>query len=103
MKTDNKKAIIAKFMGGSVDNGMVQFGDSDCTLVESLKYDTSWDLLMPVVETIEKLGTKCEIGITSCKIYSSEYTRETFYAATKIKAVYNHVVDFINWYNSQNS
>ncbi len=109
MKTENE--LIAEFMG-FVDGGSywATTGESPYVVIDGtttyhrlypsqLQFDTSWDWLMPVVEKIERFGNRCEIGITKCKIYSADYTREPFYAATKIQAVYDHVVDFIKWYN----
>lgn len=107
--------IIAEFMG-------IEFADS-------LKYHESWNLLMPVVEKIEKIF-KTKDRIPSFKIsaqsvwfylpdhsvkiqFESEPTPTAFYEVagcyseavekvkfdTKIEAVYYVVVKFIEWYN----
>lgn len=81
-----------------------------------LKYHSSWDWLMPVVEKIESLKLNghryyveirhesCEIsvainkGANTNKIYSSLWQNHS----SKIDAVYNAVVQFIKWYNENN-
>jgi hypothetical protein len=125
MKTDNE--LIAEFMSikpyedgrygtmwpNPTNNNKVEFG---------LKYDTSWDWLMPVVEKIE---TICYVGLDAvhvriegakCKIWTS-YDEKEFLKLTgddnnednkfkvgcsyktKIESTYQCVVDFIKWYN----
>lgn len=102
-KIDNE--LIADFMEFPYKRTGLTFSEPRVLFVSKAKmeYHTSWDWLMPVVDKIERLGNRCEIGITKCKIYSADYNRETFYAATKILAVYEHVVDFIKWYNETQS
>lgn len=69
-----------------------------------LKFHTSWDWLMPVVEKIESLGNYgVEIRHFSCSIYElsfdpSDLNIESNFDS-KIEAVYNAVVQFIQWYN----
>ena len=85
-----------------------------------LKFHKSWDWLMPVVEKIEKMyETKsalprfeinshnarfvfvdynsglCYDSISGCYLKSPEAIK----FKTKIEAVYNEVVEFINWHN----
>lgn len=79
--------------------------------VADLKYHSSWDWLMPVVEKIESLGRTTvvfeqdnlviittllhEIGQPfKCKQFSNK-------SIIKIEAVYNAVHEFILWYNKQ--
>lgn len=81
-----------------------------------LKYHSSWDWLMPVVEKIEKLST---ISF-ECKYYDPDYKREdyevkSFYfiysfssqnkkfianSNNKLEAYWLAVVEFIKYYNS---
>ena len=89
-----------------------------------LKYHSSWDWLMPVVEKIENIK---HIGIdvvylkiegNQCQIWTyfdvKEFLRLTgddknegnkfkvrYSAKTKIEATYNAVFEFIQWYTSQ--
>lgn len=72
-----------------------------------VKYHSSYDWLMPVVEKIEGLGhdvsiLKNAVGLQWCGIgkFSSNNTKAT--GTTKIEAIYSAVVEFIKWYNKQN-
>lgn len=108
---DNK--LIAHFMGAKV----VQSKDSlakrwvcedynllhnKLYLTNQLKYNTSWDWLMPVIKKIEELfGEEYQvitINGCSCKI-ETPYNYIEFEELTKLEAVYKTVVEFIKWYN----
>lgn len=109
MKTDNE--LIAEFMEWSHCNGPSCIeSDNLCWCKndghsyipkKDLKFDTSWDWLMPVVEKINSLNGvsytiegKCamEIGRNGCRI--AFYTSDSM-----IETVYKAVVEFIKWYN----
>ena len=103
--------LIAEFMGGryfeigGIMGTTYQYRDlihkGDYYYPNELKYHTSWDWLMHVVEKIESLGYDFEFkkqgkftnvrfkGIIdyNCKRYDN------------ITAIYNAVVEFIKWYN----
>ena len=71
-------------------------------VLEDMKYATSWDWLMPVVEKIESLGYDTELvnrldegGNFFC--INDSVVPQT-YAETKIEATYNAVIGFINDY-----
>ena len=69
--------------------------------ISQLKYNTSWDWLMPVVEKIIKV-----IGIKTIDECTREewvvYTMITgLYIGTPIEYVYKYSVEFIKWYNEQ--
>lgn len=73
-----------------------------------LKYHTSWDWLMPVVEKIENilLSTDNSFNVTiGCGIYCTiqdaygELIDINTCEPTKIEATYKAVVEFIKWYN----
>lgn len=118
MEEDNK--LIAKFMELQTtfqdvqiwmdwENNTIPLWDKrDYWLASELKYHTSWDWLMPVVEKIEELGycvwfqtrKKAPILITIWK-NGDEIIRIGNLHDTKIKTVYNAVIDFIKWYNNQ--
>lgn len=110
--------IIAKFIGGKLkDESMWYFPEPfryTCAEESRLAFNDSWDWLMPVVDKIEK--THC-VNILSkpksfiCMIRSLDVEGSlniSYYkgsvgnkdtAKTKIDAVYNAVVEFIEWYN----
>lgn len=76
---------------------------------ENMQYPCSWDWLMPVVEEIEKLGYWVESRLTyvsigkqcdEATIFNISFSSLT---TTKIEAIYNAVVKFINWYNQNKS
>jgi len=112
--TRNK--LIAEFMGGCYTD-VFHAAPKDIPVfaiyartVNELKYDSSWDWLMPVVEKIE--DTTCHeyyfyqitIWKNCCKISDGNNGYEinsTFHPESKIKAVWSAVVEFIKWYNKQ--
>lgn len=65
---------------------------------KDLLYHTSWDWLMPVVEKIEK--TTAFVNIKGCLVNISTIVEVS--APTKLEAVWLAVVEFIEWYNTQN-
>lgn len=84
-----------------------------------LEFHKSFDLLMPVVEKIEKIydnhhgyfgvyissnscsiqGTKLHLALQNLNNYGSVYFNEVK-LNTKIEATWRAVVEFIKWYNS---
>ena len=99
--------LIAKFIGMKYDsNANVYEDDKNAYGLFSLKFHSSWDWLMPVVEKIENnlvnyshevviFGEHCHInqGKTHDMGYSSK--------GSKIASTWSAVVDFIKWYNTQ--
>jgi hypothetical protein len=82
-------------------NRTIQIRRADRTFVStfpSLKYDTSWDCLMPVVEKIVNIGLSDTESDEVVKMVS-------FFSGTSIacpiSGVYKRVLDFIRWYNQQ--
>ena len=78
--------------------------------VEELKYHSSWDWIMQVVEKIETDGSQetghNEIHITenTCEIFRMSYVKpqfKNFDNKSKINAVWKTVVQYIQWYNTQ--
>ena len=64
----------------------------------SLPFDTSWDLLMPVVDKIHFLRMKdvyrrSNVSVKGDKIF-------TLYISAQIESVWLAVVNFIEWYNA---
>lgn len=76
--------------------------------ISNLKFHSSWDWLMPVVEKIENdLQDSFNVDIINknqCEIvrngneFICGYGFETI-NHSKIEAVYNSIVEFIKWYN----
>lgn len=109
-KTDNE--LIAEFMG------LKSFEDSrygklwpdplgSTASQFDLKYSTSWDWLMPVVEKIEKLHSE-KFHYDFKEIKEGHWPKDNEYMeviamplATPINEVYEEVIKFIKWYNSQ--
>jgi hypothetical protein len=72
--------------------------------INELKYHTSWDWLMPVVEKIEGIGDyHVSIGMFSCYVSEGVFIDEWVHiesdSDSKIKAVWLAVIEFIKWHN----
>lgn len=107
----NRNKLIAEFMGwrpSVVENGInLYYLSNDITEeynhnckqmdLESMKYHTSWDWLMPVVEKIYQME---EYYIYNR--YPSQFQNERIELTTNIKSVYEQVISFIEWYNTLN-
>lgn len=72
----------------------------------NLRYHSSWDWLMPIVEKIESMGYDFTMIKNYCRITTN--TGGTFEnelgsanQETKIAAAYKLVIEFIKWYNTQ--
>lgn len=102
--TDNE--LIAQFMGGlkgdadSDVSDLWYFGDRHA---KYLRYDSSWDWLMPVVQKIEKMtnvsviikGSRCRI-LVGKKVFSC-------HTISKLNSMYRVVVEFIVWLKQNQS
>ncbi|HUQ67178.1 MAG TPA: hypothetical protein VM101_13535 [Flavitalea sp.] len=120
-KSDNE--LIAEFMGAywpehpknEYDSSFLYKDNKRWLQVDALKYNTSWDWLMPVVEKIENtevvsietvgLGEKMNVQINKrfCKIwfpFENDKPLITEIRNTKIEAVYKGVIRWIKWYNN---
>ena len=112
---DNK--LIAEFMGcihllpfkntnsfKMNDNG-TRTEEGKWYRLNELKYHSSWDWLMPVIEKIERLGYAVNIYEQECRIFEDRTIKPKYkkitYELTKIEAVYKAVVEFIKWYNKK--
>ena len=102
-KTENE--LIAEFMGATDyihENSHLPYlyfpvrpHDRANTIyrVGSLRYSTSWDWLIPVVEKITPIAK--EVGQQAW--FDIKYSLTD----ARIDLVYRRVVEFIKWYNSQ--
>lgn len=107
--TEEKNRMIAEFIGHvrSGFNGELVFNTEtrEEFEVEQLKYHTSWDWLMPVVEKIEILGYHVETTTTLIGIRNPKHNKDFYVVGvnienlSKIEASYNAVIQFIEWYN----
>tara|TARA_R110000751_G_scaffold297311_1_gene406835 strand:- start:441 stop:785 length:345 start_codon:yes stop_codon:yes gene_type:complete len=113
---EESNRLIAEFMGfqntklGWYDFEEVLLNQEDNTF-DFLKFHTSWDWLMPVVEKIKEIKipkSKFDLniditGYTTFRIYSENYPIHILVCEiTKgIETVHKVVVEFIKWYNKQ--
>lgn len=110
--TENNK-LIAEFMGGKYDSAFFNLTKNSMWLpihgivfFEHLKYDSSWDWLMPVIQKIDSYGYNVKISRISVNI-TKILTDEVIVGLVcgnidkKINLCYNAVVQFIKWYNNQ--
>lgn len=72
---------------------------------KELKYHSSWDWLMPVVEKIESLNFSTLIyhlpkTLYTTKIISGGADVVGVNRDTKIQSVFDTVIEFIKWYNA---
>lgn len=77
--------------------------------INDIKFHSSWDWLMPVVEKIESLGFTVSIYHNICKIEKNidyltneEYVQLRKDFNSKLDSVYQTVVEFIKKYNNEN-
>ena len=124
METTEGNKLIAEFMGASFKTQKIgenvrintYWDNPPCyqgVNLENLKYHSSWDWLMPVVEKIENLITTIdEIGggqvlifNDCCKInpYKMDAPKGTLFEVkgNKKQSIWLACVEFIKWYNDQ--
>lgn len=132
MNTIEKNKLIAEFMGMTVNEKGIcdpypkvpkeyfMAHDFDVWCVSTHLYQTSWDWLMPVVEKIEAIELKKDLGdgisvsykyrveirSTYCCIEAdntlTSYVGFRTFDDEKLNSTYKSVLKFIKWYNSQN-
>ena len=109
--------LIAEFLGfqltdlGWFDSEEVLSNIERDNTFDNLKFHYDWNWLIKIVEKIEGVEdenrcAKYNIKIEQCFVEIIEnHTSETIIEVdcnSKIQAVYNACVKFINWYNKQN-
>ncbi len=109
MTIEEGNKLIAEFMGGKIAHFNISnephfrnLPHGRAILLEDLKYNNSWDWLMPVFEKIEKMGAWTDIwqnddGYGVDVKYNEKYFNTT--GKTKIESVWLAVVEFIKWHN----
>lgn len=117
--------LIAEFMGASfhedtpmiLKKHVVSPAGNAIKCADKLRYNSSWDWLMPVVEKIANLDNVCafrigysgmvNLGMRSKYVVSQidDWIDREFASnsgqQTLIECTYQSVVDFIKWYNNQ--
>jgi len=103
--------LIAEFMGMKLGqdhtNDNMYYDDAENlhppTPIDELKFHTSWDWLMPVVEKIESLrdanGDAYRFTIDMCNAQIEGTHIEMIGGAYKLNTTYKAVVEFINQLN----
>jgi len=104
-ETLEKNKLIAEFMNypqSGIDNkDPYYYAMKHCFDNNLMKYHSSWDWLMPVVEKIESLGlnTKIYTGHTTIASRDASFISQKL-NDSKIEATYEAVVEFIKWFNT---
>ena len=115
MKTEETNKLIAEFMGYEwleINKPYIAVKQPNGG---TKHFQTDWNDLMEVVEKIESLGYNLQKNNNSYTIVGNRinikpYYNKNFYyktsfnkttETTKIEAVYNTCVTFIEWYNEQ--
>lgn len=114
-KKDKGNTLLAIFMGMAYNNKKLYSGwyKNNMRICDrtALKYQTSWDWLMPVLDKIESLGYYTEInkkinGNSHIHIHDPNVRLYDFHISIsdkkKIKAIWLACVTFVDWYNKQN-
>ena len=112
MKTEETNKLIAEFMGCKVKDDIVyRLDNENSSFVEDLRYHSSWDWVMPVWAKILQWGMK-EHGLKWFQSINENYVIiQTFddgifmryldkNEELSIEPVYEAVVEFIKWYNT---
>lgn len=87
----NKKAFIFSYW----QKGYPEKEDVLCE-EKGLKYHSSWDWLMPVVEKIENTFNVDSAILTKSTVFNNQ----VIVASSKIEATYLAVIEFIKWHTS---
>jgi len=95
MKTDNE--LIAEFMGWESFKEDLWHDPKSPKIMDlyehyEMRWKTSWDWLMPVIQKIDLLNQQDPISLEN---YDVAYMP----LSTPINEVYEDVIEFIKWYN----
>ena len=100
---DMSNILIAEFMGIENTNGLV-FQDANTKEFHSIKYHSSWDWLMPVVDKIESLrdenGNAYRFTIDMGNAQIEGTNIEIVGGSCKLDTTYQAVVEFIKNQNN---
>ena len=89
-------------------NGVSHGNHETCYVldIDKLKYHTSWDCLMPVIEEIQEVGDRveifCNLRFRSCIIKGERNLKDFVFEEktsekTLIVVVYNCVIKYLEW------
>lgn len=103
----NGNKLIAEFMRLSqiVETDGICFRDTNAKDIHEIKYNSSWDWLMPVVEKIDSMGYNVQISRISCKISKILETEKPIISlacgdiSQKIELCFTSIISFLEWYN----
>ena len=116
MKTEEGNKLITEFMGCASQLHLTEHPfTGEYTDPDEFKYHSSWDWLMPVVEKIDAIladddfvtisYNRCLIDVYAPSwIFPDKELDSLSFGGlgdTRIKATWNCVVEFIQWYNEQ--
>lgn len=82
---------------------IIEFGANTGNLIPEMKYHTSWDWLMPVVEKIERENYGVKMCRKVVEIYHDD-TKEViikYKDKSRIDSLFIACYQFIEWYNNQ--
>ena len=101
IKDGNK--MIAEFMRMKITE-VVYERNERIIIDKEFCFNNFWDLLMPVVEKIERMDGHFTIGTNKieCQFQDFRGSSKVGFGYTKIQCVWEVIVEFIKWYNTQN-
>jgi hypothetical protein len=88
----------------SIMTGTYYGGEKTSMLVDKMRYHTSWNWLMPVIDKIETMGCEVVHRVGDCNIYEID-EQENYkciidvQGINKLESTYKAVVKFIKDYN----
>lgn len=96
--------LIENIMGSTIKIAQDDVKDIPLAFlsVEDMKFHQSWKWMMPVVIKIEEeLGYPVIIKEKSCKIAADDDTVFEYEEDTKLEAIWQAVVHFLEWHEQQ--
>ena len=103
----NNNKLIAEFIGYDIITEAEKDKFPTVLTTKDVKYDTSWDWLMPVIDKIESFGIVAfeknlqEEGDYQCLFTKGYDILICHYADTSLEATYKAVVEFIKTDNDE--
>lgn len=101
----SKNRFIAEFMGGIYKSKLFPIGKSqiwlpyhNMTYINAIKYHTSWDWLIPVIDKIYSSNDYIKYKHKM----SGQFEVEVFINPKFILNTWTNVIEFIKWYNLKN-